>query len=143
MCRGGKQRRSNTRHALAYGQLTSLVLAKKKAEKTEAQTAGELGKPTSPENSPINLNVKSDSKRQMDGQITREEWKAGIRANNTDFGVCRNHYILKQFFEDDTRFSRQFKQFYRILLKEHDRGHDPAQKLLELHHLGRCSGGSA
>ncbi|MCS1407666.1 MAG: hypothetical protein M2R45_00826 [Verrucomicrobia subdivision 3 bacterium] len=45
---------------------------------------------------------------------------------NVGFAESGNHSILKAFFEDETRFSPQFEQFYRIL-EEHDRGHNPAQ----------------
>ena len=48
------------------------------------------------------------------------------RLSNTDMTTSGNHFILKRLFDDDTRFTAQFEQFYNIL-NENDRGHNPAQ----------------
>lgn len=44
----------------------------------------------------------------------------------TDMYTGANHYVLKNFFSDDARFSPQFERFYRIL-EESDRGHNPVE----------------
>lgn len=49
-----------------------------------------------------------------------------ILRKTLNVALLENHRILKSFFEDEMRFSPQFEQFCNIL-KEHDRGHDPAQ----------------
>lgn len=62
-------------------------------------------------------------------KVTQEEnrrihrlWE---RRGQTESSIGRSHWFLRGFFEDDIRFTPQFEKFYQIL-KEHDRGHNPA-----------------
>ena len=48
------------------------------------------------------------------------------RPTNTEMATAGNHYVLKNFFNDDVRLSSQFEKFYNIL-NEHGRGHNPAE----------------
>jgi len=52
----------------------------------------------------------------------------------TDMFTGANHYVLKNFFDDESRFSPQFEKFYRIL-EENDRGHDPVAAAAVFHSL--------
>ena len=45
---------------------------------------------------------------------------------NTEMATASNHYVLKNFFNDDFRFTPQFEKFYGIL-NDHGRGHNPAE----------------
>ena len=52
----------------------------------------------------------------------RRKWKL---PNNEDSEAGTYHMRLKNFFQDEDRFSRQFQQVYEIL-HENGRGHNPA-----------------
>lgn len=57
---------------------------------------------------------------------TKKSGESTHRMSATDRVTGSNHYILKNFFEDELRYSSQFEKFYNIL-NEHGRGHNPAE----------------
>lgn len=64
-------------------------------------------------------------------QSLHEQWE---RRSRTDRYTRVYHSILKQFFQDEIRFSKEFEQCYHIL-KEHGRGDNPALAVEIFQHL--------
>lgn len=120
----------------AYHRLMSPLRKKEWAEKAEAARLSnwKANFPFQPTHDPM---VKLDSKV-LNAEPNLEKRISGNWRFRRELhaGLHQNHRILKKFFEDDLRFSRQFEQFYNIL-KEHDRGHDPAQIVQTFHAFRR------
>ncbi|MCS1407327.1 MAG: hypothetical protein M2R45_00484 [Verrucomicrobia subdivision 3 bacterium] len=100
----------------AYDRLMSPALAREKAAKAEAARLAnwKANFPWQPTHDPA-LKFTPDKLP-----------TSGVKRPSEDFFAWENHTDLKAFFQSELRFSPQFEQFYRIL-KEHDRGHNPAQ----------------
>lgn len=70
-------------------------------------------------------NLKFDPARHFTGRSGNHTGNYD-RPTNTEMATAGNHYVLKNFFNDDVRLSSQFEKFYNIL-KEYGRGHNPAE----------------
>ena len=72
--------------------------------------------------------IKFDPDRHLSNRDTESPMTA------TEMFTGANHYVLKNFFEDEVRFSQQFEKVYRIL-EESDRGHNPVAVAAVFHSL--------
>ncbi len=119
------QAKRKTPSADAYKRLHNPELLRENAAKVEAKRLAKwkANFPWKPMHDPA---LKFDPKRHFGdlpkGLINPQTWRP---RNSEDFQVADYHSCLKQFFEDETRFSLQFQQIYEIL-NEHGRGHNPA-----------------